>query len=66
MHCTEDQTLLTTRIDDTSDSAIAERFHLYHTETKPIIDAYDSEGKVIHLDGTASIDTITTEILKHL
>lgn len=65
-HCHHDNTLLTTRIDDQSQEAVQERFALYHTETKPLLDEYATQGKVIHIDGNLSIDEITQEIVNHL
>jgi adenylate kinase len=65
-HCTEDGTELSTRVDDQSAEAIAERFALFHKETKPILDEYVAAGKVVLIDGTKSIEDITKEIIAHI
>ncbi len=65
-HCHHDNTALTTRVDDQSKSAIQERFALYHTETKPLLDEYAAQGKVVNIDWSLSIDNITEKIIKHL
>ena len=65
-HCHEDNTLLTTRIDDQSHDVVQERFSLYHSDTKPLLDEYNTSGKVVHIDGTLPIDEITDSIIDHL
>lgn len=65
-HCKEDGTELSTRIDDQSVEAINERFKLYHTETAPILAEYETSGKVVKIDGTKSIDEITSIIIETL
>ncbi len=65
-HCSEDQTLLSVRVDDQSPQAVAERLALYHTETAPIIAEYAKAGKVVKLDASLPIDTITQNILSML
>ncbi len=64
--CKEDGTALSTRVDDQSIDVIQERFSLYRNETKPILSEYDLAGKVVHIDGTKSIDEITNIIMEHI
>lgn len=65
-HCPSDNTLLVQRTDDLSLDAIHERFKQYYQETKPILEEYTTEGKVIILDGTKPIEEINTVILEHI
>ncbi len=65
-HCHDDNTLLTTRVDDQSPDAIKERFSLYHTETKPLLADYEKEGKLVRIDGSQSIEAITVAILNNI
>lgn len=65
-HCPADNTLLTSRVDDLSDEAVSSRLEIFHKETMPIIDEYTTEGRVITIDGTQSIEKVTADILKHL
>ena len=46
--------------------AIQERFDAFHEETKPILDDYKNEGKLIEIDGTKSVEDVTAQILAHL
>lgn len=66
VHCIEDGTKLSTRVDDKSAEAIAERFALFHKETAPILDEYKQAGKVVLIDWTKSIEDITKEIITHI
>lgn len=63
MHCKEDGTELSTRVDDQSPEAIAQRFALFYKETKPILDEYANSWKVINIDGSLPVQTITNLIL---
>lgn len=52
------------RSDDTSE-AIKKRLGIYHKETQPIIDYFEEQGKVIHIDGQPDAETVTKDILSH-
>lgn len=46
--------------------AIKERLNVYHTQTEPIIDYYQKKGKVLKIDGEASIEEVFNRILNEL
>ncbi len=52
------------RSDDTP-QAIAKRLEIYRTQTRPIIDYYEKQGKVIHVDGRPGIEEVRQEIMKY-
>lgn len=49
------------RADDT-ESVIRTRFETYHRETQGIIQYYDQQGRVVHIDGNQPIETVTRVI----
>lgn len=49
---------------DETPEAIAERLRIYHEQTKPIINYYEKQGKVVHVDGRPSIQEIHASIMK--
>lgn len=53
------------RPDDNLD-AIKKRLALYEKETKPVINFYREQNKVIDIDGTPDIDTIFKEICQKI
>ena len=64
--CPDDGATLQIRDDDRSSEAIQERFKLFYQDTKPGLDEYATEGKLIQIDGTQSIEAITQEIIQHI
>ena len=64
--CPDDGATLQIRDDDRSQEAIQERFKLFYQDTKPGLDEYVTEGKLIQIDGTQSIEAITQEIIKYI
>jgi len=65
-HCPLDHTLLQIRDDDRSEDAIRERFRLFYQDTKPGLEDYQKEWKLVQIDGTQSIKAITQEIISYL
>ena len=65
-HCLIDNTLLQIRDDDRSQEAIFERFQLFERDTKPGLEEYKKEWKLVQIDGTQSIEAITQEIISYL
>lgn len=65
-YCPQDSALLKRRSDDMSMEAIQARFDAFYQETKPILDEYKTEGKLIEIDGSQSIEDVTLQILSHL
>lgn len=53
------------RADDTPEK-IKTRLHVYHNETKPVLDYYQKQGVVIEIDGTGSIEEIFSRIVTSL
>lgn len=51
------------RPDDTKE-VITERLKIYHERTKPIIDYFEKQGKVNHVDGSPTIEEIHASIMK--
>jgi adenylate kinase len=56
---------LVKRPDDTP-SAIRKRLQLFYEETMPMIRAMETDGKVLHIEGTASIDEVLRRIVAAL
>ena len=52
---------LITRTDDNADS-IKVRLKAFTDETMPVIEAYEKEGKMIHVDGSKSIEEVDHEL----
>ncbi len=53
------------REDDTEQS-IAVRLNIYHSLTEPLVKHYESQGKLIRVDGTKDIETVQKEIISLL
>ncbi len=53
------------RKDDTV-NAVIRRIEIFHKFTKPVLDYYKSQGKLVEIDGTKSIEEVNEEILKSL
>jgi len=49
------------RVDDKSE-VIAHRIEVYNRQTKPLLDYYRKQGKLINIDGEPSIDEVWEEI----
>ena len=56
---------LITRADDNAES-IKARLEAYEQETKPCIDFYESEGKIVRINGEQSIEGVSKEVLEKL
>lgn len=54
-------TQLVHRADD-NEQVIRTRFETYHRETEGIIQYYDQQGRVIHIDGNQSIEEVTRAV----
>lgn len=65
-YCPHDGTRLIKRTDDTSLEAVQKRIALFHEETSKLLEEYEQEGKLIKIDGTQDIHSITKEIIEHL
>lgn len=64
--CPHDNASLQKRTDDQSVDAIQERLNAFHRDTKPLLDEYKKQGKLIEIDGTQSIEMISKEIMAYL
>lgn len=53
------------RKDDTEE-VIRNRMHVYHSQTHPLMEYYDRQGKFISLHGVGSIDDIFNSICKEI
>lgn len=53
------------RHDDTED-AIKIRLDIYHQKTKPLVEHYKEQKKLIHIDGTKGIDEVHEGIMEHI
>lgn len=65
-NCPKDNAPLKKRADDQSMDAINERFEAFFEDTKPILDEYKQEGRLIEIDGTLPIEQVTEAILAAL
>jgi adenylate kinase len=57
------------RVSDREDEtvqAIRKRIELFHSETEPVIEFYKGQGKAIRVNGELDVDTVFTEVMKHL
>ncbi|OGK17182.1 hypothetical protein A2774_02160 [Candidatus Roizmanbacteria bacterium RIFCSPHIGHO2_01_FULL_39_12c] len=46
--------------------ALKKRIELFHKHTRPVLDYYENQGKLLAVDGTASIGEVNKEILNSL
>ncbi|EIT70633.1 MULTISPECIES: adenylate kinase [Hydrocarboniphaga] len=53
------------RVDDT-EPVIRKRIEVYNAETKPLLDYYAAQGKLVTLEGVGDVDAIFASILKVL
>ncbi len=53
---------LTVREDDKPET-IAKRLEIYHVQTKPVIDYYAAQGKLLTVDGTRNVEETTELVL---
>lgn len=51
---------------DDSEEVIRERLEVYHRQTKPLIDYYEAQGNIIHMDGAGEINEVTNVIIAML
>ncbi len=47
---------------DDNEETIAKRLETFNAETKPVIDTYEKEGKLIKIDATKSVDEVFTDV----
>jgi adenylate kinase len=52
--------------DDDKPETVKKRLTVYHNQTQPLIEFYQKEGVLVHVDGTQEIDTIFSQIQKLL
>jgi adenylate kinase len=63
--CDFDGSELYQREDDKAET-VANRIHVYLDQTQPLIDYYKEKGLLIEVDGSQSIEYVTTELLAAL
>ena len=51
---------------DDAEEVIRKRLRVYHSTTKPVLDFYEKNNKVIYIDGTGEIEEVTSNILNEL
>ena len=47
---------------DDNEETIAKRLETFNAETKPVIDTYEKEGKLIKIDATKSVDDVFADV----
>ena len=47
---------------DDNEETIAKRLETFNAETKPVIDTYENEGKLIKIDATKSVDDVFADV----
>ncbi|MEO6508906.1 MAG: nucleoside monophosphate kinase [Patescibacteria group bacterium] len=52
--------------DDETLEALRKRIEIFHKHTKPVIEFFEKQDKVVNIDGTQSIKDVNEEILKNL
>lgn len=63
--CDDDAATLEIRSDDTPEG-IHQRLKIYHEETEEVIEYYEKQGLVIHINGKQSIEDVRKEIFTKL
>ena len=53
------------RSDDNSE-AVERRLHVYQEESKPLVDYYDSQDKLVQIDGWGTVEEVGKRLLKSL
>ncbi len=48
--------------DDDTEEVARKRLDVYEAQTKPLVEYYEEEGLLIHIDGEKSIDEVTTAL----
>ena len=52
--------------DDDKPETVLNRLKVYHQKTAPLIDYYRSEGKLMNITGSGSLEEISAEIFETL
>lgn len=52
--------------DDDKEETIAKRLKVYNSSTAPVLEYFDKRGLVLHIDGTASVETVNKTIKDQL
>ena len=60
--CDVDGSELYQREDDKAET-VARRINVYLAQTAPLVDYYRSQGKLVEIDGTESIEKVTSDLL---
>ncbi|ONI39370.1 adenylate kinase [Candidatus Epulonipiscium fishelsonii] len=64
-NCDECESTLVQRGDD-KEETVKNRLEVYHMQTKPLIDYYAKQNKVLYIDGTADVIKVHESIMKLL
>jgi adenylate kinase len=59
--CTFCEGVISQRIDDTSEG-VSKRYEVFNTETRPVIEHYREQGKLVHIDAALTPDDISHHI----
>ncbi len=52
--------------DDDTESVIRNRLNVFNSATKPVLNFYETKGKVIYINGIGNIDNITSAIIESI
>ena len=63
--CDECQSALIQREDD-KEETVKKRLEVYHAQTKPLIEYYEKQGKVAHVDGVGTLEEVSARVKKAL
>lgn len=63
--CDEDETMLVIR-DDDKPKAVQHRLDIYHRETEPLLELYESRGILHKIDAMSSIEKVHADIMQLL
>ncbi|ONI42389.1 adenylate kinase [Candidatus Epulonipiscium fishelsonii] len=64
-NCDECASTLMQRVDD-KEETVKNRLQVYHMQTKPLIEYYNKQNKVLYIDGTADVIKVHDSIMKLL
>jgi adenylate kinase len=63
--CPFDLALLQARSDDDL-ASVQEKLRIFQSDIKPVLDYFESLGKVVHVNGEQSVEGVATDIESHL
>jgi adenylate kinase len=54
------------RVDDADEEKVRHRMRIFREKTMPVVEEYVAQGKLVHVDGTGTMDAVTKELFNIL